>query len=286
MRLIANNILDPKNDYVFKRIFGHIGNEEITKDLLSAILGKKITSVELDNNPILEKDLADSKVGVLDIKAKIDKEIDCDIEMQIVDKDNMEDRILYYWSSMYYNTVKSGEDYLKSRKIIIILISNYNLNSTKNINSYISKWKILSDKNVNISLTDKLEFYIIELPKFEKYKNNENNFQIEKWINFIRNPEDDKMNGNDEAIKKARKVLEEISQDKYEREMADLRLKYIMEMKSQEQFGYNKGVKAGIEQGIEKEKISVIKKLKEENLSVEIISKVTGLSVEEIKKIN
>lgn len=119
--------MDPKNDYVFKRIFGHVGNEEITKDLLSAILGKEITYVELDNNPILEKDLSDSKVGILDIKAKIDKRIDVDIEMQIVDKNNMEDRLLYYWSSMYYNTVKSGEDYLKSRKVIIILISNYNL---------------------------------------------------------------------------------------------------------------------------------------------------------------
>ena len=55
LKLIENTILDPKNDYVFKRIFGHVGNEEITKDLLSAILGKEITYVELDNNPILEK---------------------------------------------------------------------------------------------------------------------------------------------------------------------------------------------------------------------------------------
>ena len=38
--------------------------------------------------------------------------------MQIVDKNNMEDRLLYYWSSMYYNSIKSGEDYLKSRKVI------------------------------------------------------------------------------------------------------------------------------------------------------------------------
>ena len=84
--LIENTLLDPKVDYVFKRIFGHIGNEEITKDLLSAILGKEITSVELDRNPILEKDLSDSKIGILDIKAKIDKKIDVDIEMQIVDR--------------------------------------------------------------------------------------------------------------------------------------------------------------------------------------------------------
>ena len=277
LKLIENTILDPKNDYVFKRIFGHVGNEEITKDLLSAILGKEITYVELDNNPILEKDLSDSKVGILDIKAKIDKRIDVDIEIQIVDKNNMEDRLLYYWSSMYYNTVKSGEDYLKSRKVIIILISNYNLKSTENIDSYISKWRILNDKNVNISLTDKLEFCIIELPKFEKYKDKENNFQIEKWVNFIRNPEDETMDKNDEAIQKAKNVLKEISQDKYEREMAELRLKYIMEMKSQEQYGYEKGY--------EQNKIETAKKMKAQKLDIDLIISITGLTKEEIEKI-
>lgn len=108
--------MDPKNDYVFKRIFGRVGNEDITKDLLSAILGEKITSVKLDNNPILEKDLPDSKVGILDIKAKINEKIDIDIEMQMIGKSNMEDRLLYYWSSMYYNTVKAEENYLKFYK--------------------------------------------------------------------------------------------------------------------------------------------------------------------------
>ena len=277
LKLIENTILDPKNDYVFKRIFGHVGNEEITKDLLSAILGKEITYVELDNNPILEKDLSDSKVGILDIKAKIDERIDVDIEMQIVDKNNMEDRLLYYWSSMYYNTVKSGEDYLKSRKVIIILISNYNLKSTENIDSYILKWRILNDKNVNISLTDKLEFCIIELPKFEKYKDKENNFQIEKWVNFIRNPEDETMDKNDKAIQKAKNVLKEISQDKYEREMAELRLKYIMEMKSQEQYGYEKGY--------EQNKIETAKKMKAQNYDINEIISITGLTKEEIEKI-
>ena len=50
MRLISK-LLDPKIDYVFKRIFGYIGNEEITKELISSIIRKEISSIELDNNP-------------------------------------------------------------------------------------------------------------------------------------------------------------------------------------------------------------------------------------------
>ena len=35
-------LLNPKLDYVFKRIFGYVGNEEITENLLNSILENKI----------------------------------------------------------------------------------------------------------------------------------------------------------------------------------------------------------------------------------------------------
>jgi len=43
-----NNKIIPKNDIVFKRLFGSVGSEVILKDLLEAILDTKIKSVELD----------------------------------------------------------------------------------------------------------------------------------------------------------------------------------------------------------------------------------------------
>ena len=38
---MSKKLLSPKNDYIFERLFGHKGNEELTKGLLSAILNKK-----------------------------------------------------------------------------------------------------------------------------------------------------------------------------------------------------------------------------------------------------
>ena len=34
---MSHKLLNPKNDYVFKRLFGSVGNETITKNLLSCI---------------------------------------------------------------------------------------------------------------------------------------------------------------------------------------------------------------------------------------------------------
>ena len=49
------------------------------------------------------------------------------------------------------------------------------------------------------------------------------------------------MQGESKEIEKARRVLEEMSQDKNERYLAELRQKYIMDQKAIEDTGYDKG---------------------------------------------
>lgn len=87
-------IILPTNDYAFKRIFGKLGNERITQNLLNSILDEKIENVELDCNTILEKDIYDDKIGILDIKAKLNNKFLCNIEMQIANRKNIEKRLL------------------------------------------------------------------------------------------------------------------------------------------------------------------------------------------------
>ena len=126
-------LLNPKSDYVFKRIFGHIGNEEITKYLLEAILEQEVTEIELDNNKILEQNLLDDKIGILDIRAKIDKTTNCNIEMQVIDRKNIEDRLLFYWGKMFTSGIKRGNAYDELKKTIVIVFTDYEIDSLKDI---------------------------------------------------------------------------------------------------------------------------------------------------------
>ncbi|MBO4816234.1 MAG: Rpn family recombination-promoting nuclease/putative transposase [Clostridia bacterium] len=193
--MIIAKLLDPKNDYVFKRIFGHTGNEEITKGLLQSIIPDKIDKIELDSNPITEKDLLDDKVGILDIKAKLnDGNVNCDIEMQVVDQKDIEKRILFYWSKMYIQTLKVGEDYENLKRCIVILITDYDLDKLKEIPEYVTKWKIREEKYSKLVLTNDLELYIISL---EKAKNSTKNKKEElyNWLKFINNPKEVTRNG-------------------------------------------------------------------------------------------
>ena len=279
--------MNPKVDYVFKRIFGHTGNEEITKGLLSSIIPDKIQEIELDCNPITEKDLFDDKIGILDIKAKLNDNINCNIEMQVVDRKNIENRILFYWSKMYASSIKSGEDYDSLERTIVILFTDYSLDKLKEVPEYLTKWNIREEKHPHLILTNALEIYIIELDKAQDFLIN-GNTELDSWLKFINNPEE-KSNMDSKEIKKAKKVLEEISQDERERRLTELREKYIMDQHAIEARGYDKGLEAGIsrgiQQGIEKNTIEIVKKMHSENFDINIISKITGLTDKQISEI-
>ena len=301
---IIIKLLDPKNDYVFKRIFGQIGNEDITKSFLSSIIPDKIEKIELDCNPIMDKDLLDDKLGILDIKAKLNNNIVCNIEMQICDKKNIEKRLLFYWSKMYAQGIKQGKDYDELKRTIVILISDYNLEKLKEIPEYVTKWNIREEKYGKIILTDVLEIYIIELNKLKNGAVKDNQ-ELNSWLYFIKNSKvvvnKDMRDEDIEEIKKAQKILEDISADEHEKWLAEMRIKYIRDQHAIEDFGYDKGYKAGnkngIEQGIEQgveqgieigsaqKQEEMIRNLKKKNMDAKFIAEITGLTEEEIEKI-
>ena len=216
--------------------------------------------------------MLDDKVGILDIKAKINNTINCDIEMQVVDEKNVEKRITFYVSKMYSQTITEGQDYSELQKCIAILITDYKISSLKNLEKYMTKWNIREEDYGNHILTDDIEIYIIELPKVDKYKKGQ---ALDHWVEFIKNPRVIDMSNKE--IKKAKEVLEQISQDETERHLAELRLKHIRDQKAIEAAGFDKGFEKGVMQ--------IAKKMKSQGFDVDTIHKLTELSIEEIENL-
>ena len=290
--------LSPKLDVVFQALFGEVGNESITKGFLETILERKIDSIDLSKNPILRREFKDEKLGVLDIIAKLDKDEICNIELQIVDKKNIIERILYYWSRLYSRQIKSGEDYKILQKAIVILITDFKIENLEELD-YHSRWKIMEDKQgKKIILTQKLEIDIIELPKIIGKEKEQDN--LLDWLYFLENPKSErvtkKMKEN-ENLKEAVKKLDNLSEDEKMQRIADLRQKAIMDEKAIYEkgleIGIEKGIQRGMEKGIEKgimegsqkEKIEIAKKMLELKIDKETIAEATGLTEQEIEKI-
>ena len=162
----------------------------------------------------------------------------------------------------------------------------------RDLDHWITEWELRGKDYTNKILTPVEKIVILELPKFKKYKDKTQNQELKNWVEFIINPEK-KMQGESKEIEKARRVLEEMSQDKNERYLAELRQKYIMDQKAIEDAGYDKGYDSGYNSGRDsgtlegkrKEKLEIAKKMKEENMDISTISKITGLTKEEIENL-
>lgn len=111
------------NDLIFQRIFGKVGNENITKGFLEKLLGIEIESLTLDTNKRLQGELLDDKIGRLDVKARLNDGTTVIIEMQVAKYKYMAERLLYYWAKAYIEGLNKGQIYDKLHKTIAILIS-------------------------------------------------------------------------------------------------------------------------------------------------------------------
>ena len=136
--------------------------------------------------------------------------------------------------------------------------------------------------------SDEIEIVIIELSKFKKYMNNT---ALADWVKFIINLKVIDM--SNEEVKKAKEVLDELSQDEHERRLAELREKYIMDQKATEAAGYDKGLEQGLKQGFEQgieqgeknKTLELANKMKAQGLDSDTIHKITGISIDEINKL-
>lgn len=276
-----NHILSPKLDVVFQILFGEVGSEEITKDLLSTILDEEINEIDLNQNIVLRRENPKDKMGIVDVLAKINNNEYCNIEMQILDNRDTIKRILYYWAKKYSKELQKGKPYLDLKRTICVLIADFEIDILKNLEFH-TQWKIIEEKNRKTVLTDDLELHIIELPKMRKNKANGKDKKLLEWLSFLNNPESKEVTNymkNNESMKKAKEKLNTMSEDERIRRLAELREKAILDELEVKAYNYRKGKNDGLEQ---KNK-EIAKKMKEKNYKIEDIIDLTNLSKEEIE---
>ena len=274
------------DDYIFKRVFAFEGNESALKDLLEAILKKDIKTVTIKNPEIIPYE-KDEKRGLLDIKAETDDGTILDIEMQMEDEKNTDERGTQYLGKMITEQLKKGDKYKKLKKSIVIFITNYNFLKR---NSYHSVGKMKFEETLKEEYVDMgyekeeqiaskyIEFHYIELPKYKR-KEPSKFTKLDQWMCiFTQNEEGIEMaEKENKEIKRAIDTLDFISEDPKERERHNsIVMAEYNRLTSEHNF-----FEAGVEEGI----VKTAKAMLEENIPIEIIIKVTKLTREEIEKL-
>lgn len=288
-------LLKPKIDIVFQSLFSK-QNERITKAFAEALLDEKIEKIKINEDKELYRNKPEDKLGILDLELDINDKEKVDVEIQLIDRSNIQERLLYYFSRLYSNEITRGSDYEKAKRVVMVAILDYNLELTKEIKKMDTKWKLREEINKDLVLTDKIEIDIIELSKVkDEYEKNKQNKKAQ-WALFINDPnnrEVEEIMKSNEDIEEAVVTVHKMTEDEKMRRLADLREKALLDEKAIRRKGYQDGKTEGIEEGIEKgraegleiAKKNSVKRMKELNIRDEEICKILDISREELAKL-
>ncbi len=266
-----------KNDVIFATFFSRKGNEEFLIDFLKALLKIEITSIEIREEVNLEKLAKDEKGGRLDLQAKLNNGVIINIELQIRNQKNMKNRTLLYGAKTIAREVKRGTKYEDIKQVIMINILDYEM---LGFDEYVSETVIVLDKHREYEAIKGIKWYFIELPKFRRICPNMNE-KLNQWLAFIDDYDRELVKmaeKKNKTLEKARVEMNYLTGKEEIRRIAELREKWEMD--------YNSQISEAKEEGKEEEKIEMIIAMKKNKLPMELIQKITGLTKEEIQKIN
>ncbi len=310
-----------KNDIIFKAFFSRKGNEEYLKDFLGALLGIEIETIKIKEEVSLEQLSTVEKGGRLDLQATLNERQIVNIELQSKNNGNFRVRTVFYASKMISREVVRGTDYNDVERTILINILGYEM--FPQYDDYINKTAIVLRDHRECEVLDDVEWWFIELPKFRK-AHPDMNLKINQWLAFI-DDEDKELiemaEKKNKILKEARNEVNYLTGNEAIRRMAELREKWDLEYEMSMEYakkqgqedgrkigleegkeqgikegkeqgikeGKEQGIKEGKEQGIKegakKEKIEIAKRMKEQNMDIEDIIKITGLTKNEIESI-
>ena len=85
-----------KNDIIFKAFFSRPGNEIYLIDFLGALLKTNVKNIEVKDEVSIEQLAVEEKGGRLDLQATVNMEMIVNIELQMKNNLNIEERTSFY----------------------------------------------------------------------------------------------------------------------------------------------------------------------------------------------
>ena len=271
-------------DYAFKKIFGTEENKALLIAFLSEIVPhtEPIVDVQYLQTEQLGNIGGDRK-AIFDLYCIDEKGERYIIEMQIGRQEHFMERSLFYATfPIQLQAVKGKWDY-KMKPFYHISILNFSLLDDDDFVSHVSLIKEENHKKVS----NILNFIIVELPKFRK-DINELITKLDCWLYSFKNlykmeiqpPE---IGGKifDRLFTAAdTNTFTTMEQTAYRKSIAkDYEVQLMMDYK------FKDGMQQGMQQGIQQSVISVARTGLKEGLPVELVSKLTGLTIQQIESL-
>jgi predicted transposase/invertase (TIGR01784 family) len=274
--------LDPKADVTFKKVFGE--HKNLVMSLLNALLpldpGKQVESIEyLPSELVPETPLG--KNTIVDVRCEETGGRKFIVEMQMEWRANFKQRVLLNASKAYIKQLPRGNDYNLLQPVYSLNLVNETFEP--DMEEYYHYYRLVhylhSDK-----VLEGLHLVLVELPKFKAKNLTEKKMQV-LWLRFLTEigeatkevPQDLVDNPH---VNEALEIVEESALSDEERARYD----GFWDLVSREATKEAEMKAAIAERDAAKERLrQTVCNLKEVGMSVEQISKITGLKPTEVE---
>ena len=302
--MMAGKYLDPKADLTFKLVFGE--HKDLVMSLLNALLplepDGQITSVEYLPTELVPENPG-KKDGVVDVRCEDQQGRQFIVEMQMYWNQYFKSRVLLNASKAVVKQLKDGEGYNLIQPVYCLNLIN-DIGFESGPDEFYHDYAI-----VNVAHSDRiiegLRFVFVELPKFRPESIAEKKMAV-LWLRFLTeiNRKTDEAPAElleNEATRKALSLVEKSAMTEAQLHAYD---KFWMAVTDEAGFleaRYHRGMTEGLEkgraegmekgraegraEGVAKANREHASKMKALNMPDEMISQITGLSMDEIEKL-
>jgi len=182
---------DPKTDFAFYRIFGSEEHKDVLMGLLNHLLeldeAHQIADVQW-LTPEQRPKVKDIKNSIVDVKCKDVQGTTYVVEMQVLNVEGFEKRVIYNAAKAFVNQLGVGRDYPALNDVIGVTICDFELwpeKETKGV-PMLSRWR-MQEQHGGVAGLGQIQLVFLELPKYKA--GDEPQSMIDKWAYFFRDAE-------------------------------------------------------------------------------------------------
>ena len=291
--------INPKTDFAFKKIFGSEQSQEILISFLNGILydGENVIQSVNILNPYQAPCIRGMKDTFLDVKATLSDGQTVIIEMQVLNVEGFEQRVLYNAAKAFSTQLNIGQDYTLLSPVIALTITDFEM--FQDLDAVISRFVLKEKQDLTDYEIDGLELVFVELPKFHQALNQVDGL-TEQWIYFLQNARQLESvpvsMGNVPAIQQAFTVANQANLSREELEDLESREMFIHDQRNAivkgvkqgrtegRTEGLAEGLAEGLKQGTNQTKIAIAQRLLT-TLDDATIARITDLTLDEVKQL-
>lgn len=279
--------LDPKADLTFKKVFGE--HKDLVISFLNALLPFENPEEEIKSVEYLNPELVPMnplrKDSIVDVRCVDGRGRQFLVEMQMMWTPEYKQRVLFNASKAYVSQLDKSRPYELLQPVYSLNLVNDTFSDSPD---YYHDYRIVEVAETK-EVIEGLRFIFIELPKFTPKSYSDRRMQV-LWLRYLTEIDDRTREVPEEllSVPEINKAVVEVEESAFtEQEL--LTYEHFWDMIGASRLlmvgAERRGLEKGLEKGRQEERIRNARGMKAKGIPVEVISEITGLTVEVVGKL-